>query len=370
MSKKRKDGYFKKSFTFNEKRYYVYAKTKQELNEKEYQKRAELEKQTDNKQNPTLQEYYDRWKIRRYSAVSETTIRGQQMIMNVVGKIELKSTNKPFVEKKIKKIDLDDLYEVQQKLMERNTSRTTNDYMAFINHLFRDAAKERYIDYNPFVLLKQVRKTEEECRDTIHRALTKEEQSKFFSSDYTKNCYYYNAFRLALLTGMRCGEIGAITNKDIKNGRIYVERTVTRSENGSYVMGDRAKTKAGKRTIPMTDAISSVIEDQIQRNKLLLNEKAEKMNEDVIFTTPTGGLIHAGNPDREIRKICKKLEIEPFTMHGLRATFATRAIESGMKPKTLQEILGHKNFNITMSLYGHVLEDTKDEEMNKINIDI
>jgi integrase len=53
-------------------------------------------------------------------------------------------------------------------------------------------------------------------------------------------------------------------------------------------------------------------------------------------------------------------------MHALRATFATRAIEGGMNPKTLQEILGHSNYNITMSLYGHCLTDTKREAMNNV----
>ena len=74
--------------------------------------------------------------------------------------------------------------------------------------------------------------------------------------------------------------------------------------------------------------------------------------------------------DREIKRICKDVNIEHFTMHAFRATFATRAIESGMNPKTLQEILGHSNFNLTMSLYGHCLMDTKKQAMDCVNIDI
>ncbi|MBQ9359876.1 MAG: tyrosine-type recombinase/integrase [Lachnospiraceae bacterium] len=46
-------------------------------------------------------------------------------------------------------------------------------------------------------------------------------------------------------------------------------------------------------------------------------------------------------------------------MHGLRATFATRMIEAGVEPKTLQEILGHSKIAITMDLYAHVTDDTK-----------
>lgn len=52
-------------------------------------------------------------------------------------------------------------------------------------------------------------------------------------------------------------------------------------------------------------------------------------------------------------------------MHSLRHTFATRAIETGMKPKTLQEILGHANIGITMNLYVHITEDEKEKEIKK-----
>ena len=67
-----------------------------------------------------------------------------------------------------------------------------------------------------------------------------------------------------------------------------------------------------------------------------------------------------------VRKINRKypgLDFEPFTPHGLRHTFATKAIEKGMRPKTLQKILGHKSLQMTMDLYCHVEEHTLKEEM-------
>lgn len=48
-----------------------------------------------------------------------------------------------------------------------------------------------------------------------------------------------------------------------------------------------------------------------------------------------------------------------------RHTFATRCIERGMNPKTVQVILGHSSVNITMNLYCHVTEDTLISEMSK-----
>lgn len=69
--------------------------------------------------------------------------------------------------------------------------------------------------------------------------------------------------------------------------------------------------------------------------------------------------------DSVIYKIVDKAGIERFSMHTLRHTFATRAIEAGMKPKTLQEILGHANIGVTMNLYVHITEDEKEKEIKK-----
>ena len=55
--------------------------------------------------------------------------------------------------------------------------------------------------------------------------------------------------------------------------------------------------------------------------------------------------------------------VTPFTPHGLRHTFATKAIARGMRPKTLQKILGHNSLKMTMDLYCHVEQDTLREEM-------
>lgn len=65
-------------------------------------------------------------------------------------------------------------------------------------------------------------------------------------------------------------------------------------------------------------------------------------------------------------KLCDKAGIERFSMHVLRHTMTTRCIEGGMRPKTLQVILGHSNVGITMNLYVHVTDDEKTKEVKSI----
>ena len=371
--KKRADGLMQKSFRVNikgvSKQVIVYGHSEKELSEKEQAKREKIEQGILKQDNPTISDYYARWIDGRRGTVTDATIRMNDKFFGIVSKITLSDySDIRFGDMRMKEIDIEVLRIVQRTLRDSRKTQTVNDYMAFIKHLFSDAQKERVIDYNPCILLNNLKRSEERARDTHHRALSINEQKAFFECERCRRSAYYNVFRFAINTGMRIGEIGALRYSDIRNNTIYVERTITRTEVGSYRVGDDAKTAAGRRSIPMNEQIAKIIDEQKELNMIISNG-VMSIN-DYLFKAVEGGLLSASPIDRELKRICKAAGIEPFTMHALRATFATRAIESGMNPKTLQEIMGHSNFNLTMSLYGHCLADTKKQEMDAVIIAI
>ena len=63
----------------------------------------------------------------------------------------------------------------------------------------------------------------------------------------------------------------------------------------------------------------------------------------------------------------KKCKIRVRNFHTLRHTFATRPLESGEDFKTLSELLGHENVEITMRIYAHTLLQTKRDAVQKLN---
>ena len=74
------------------------------------------------------------------------------------------------------------------------------------------------------------------------------------------------------------------------------------------------------------------------------------------------------NLDRKANSVDGNYEaFEHCYMHSLRHTFATRCIENGVQPKTLQKILGHSTISVTMDLYVHVTDEQLFSEIEKMN---
>lgn len=198
------------------------------------------------------------------------------------------------------------------------------------------------------------------------RVLTLEEQKIFIK--YAKNSYLYNLFALDLRTGLRGGEMRGLKYSDIDKSErlIHIVRTL-KYESGIGFFEDTPKTRTSIRDIPLTDDMISLLENQ---RKYFSEPNIIKLN-GYVFHLPDGRPISRERVQNEIKRIVKRINDDgvvfpPFTLHALRHTFATRAIENGMKPQTLKAILGHSSLAMTMDLYAHVLPTTKAEEMNMI----
>ena len=124
------------------------------------------------------------------------------------------------------------------------------------------------------------------------------------------------------------------------------------------------KSKSGYRTIPLTDEAIRILKAQDEKNKRI-KVIPEEWSE-FVFLCRKGQPVKNSTYDTALFKICEKAGINKFSMHVLRHTFATRCIEGGMMPKTLQKILGHSNIGITMNLYVHITEEEKQKEIDMV----
>lgn len=160
------------------------------------------------------------------------------------------------------------------------------------------------------------------------------------------------------MVGLRWSDI------DLDNRILTVNRTMEyRHSTKEWRVGE-PESKSGYRTIPLTDEAVEILKLQKQKNR---GFKVIPMEwTDIVFVCKKGTPVKNSTYDTMLFKLCDKAGIERFSMHVLRHTFATRCIEAGIKPKTLQTILGHSNIRITMNLYVHTTEEQKHKEIDLI----
>lgn len=160
---------------------------------------------------------------------------------------------------------------------------------------------------------------------------------------------------LCILTGLRLGEICSLKWEDIDFEQmiIHVRRTVQR------IAIDGRKNKT---TLLVTEpkSIFSIREIPISAGTVQLLSKI-KHNEEYIV----GGKnpLDPRTYQNRFKKYLKEITVKNYNFHALRHTFATNCIDNAMDIKSLSEILGHANVQITLNRYVHPTMDAKRRQL-------
>ena len=125
------------------------------------------------------------------------------------------------------------------------------------------------------------------------------------------------------------------------------------------------KTSNSVRTIPLLPEIAEKLYNHKTEQEKFSKEHSLPIT-GFVFTSANGNMIDPRDFQRDFKKLLKKHGIREINVHGLRHTFATRALESGMSVKTLSKILGHSNVGFTLDTYAHVTENLKVEAISEM----
>ncbi len=361
-------GTYESRFTIHGKRYSVYGKTVKECKEKELARRQEIEEGLRySGRELTLDQYFLKWEQGRLGSVRASTIRTERYIYRLAADITLSPEGCRLGAMCLDKLETRHIRDVQTALWRRCKPATVNRSLSVIRAILESALVERLIAWNPTRGMRSLKPQEKPARETIHRALTLEETEAFFRTAERRGSWYIPLYTFLLNTGCRFGEAGALMTGDFCDGLIHIERTLTRTVDGHQIVGDSTKTGHSMRVIPARRAALEAVRIQQRQNRLRFGEEANE-GAGPIFRAPRGGLLGARGIMKDIDLICRDAGIERFSAHAFRDTFATRAVESGMQAKTLQEILGHADISITMNLYAHVMEETKRRQMDAVAV--
>ena len=364
--KYRSDNRIEYRFTIDGMRYSVYGATKEECRQKELEKREEIKAGTYKRNKAlTVSEYLDRWIESREGKVVPATIRTYNKLINRMNRQTIDKAGHTFGSLKLCDIETENIRQLQNSLLKDGLhTRTVNDSISLLKHALETATAERIIDWNPAKAVERFKRKEEPARDTIHRALTREEAEAFLQA--ARDSWYYPLYVFLLNSGLRIGEASALTVRDVTEQSINVCKTVTRTQLG-YTIAEQTKTEAGRRILTTRPEAWKAFQEQRRNNEIFNNGKVVSMDS-TVFTLPKGGIIRPDRVNEDIKRICKLTGIEYFTCHAFRATFTSRCISAGVPVKILMETLGHTDVQMTLGLYGHAEDQQKRAQLLAVNM--
>lgn len=189
------------------------------------------------------------------------------------------------------------------------------------------------------------------------QVFSKIEQKKLVSALNQKTDVYKMAVLLSLFTGLRLGELCALKWSDIdfENKILMVRRTVQRlsmGTSGTVLVETAPKSEYSRREIPLSETAITLL--------LKFREKKEYIFGDNKPLEPRTLQYH-------FKKILKEANLQDKNFHMLRHTFSTNCIERGTDVKSLSEMLGHSDVQITLNRYVHPSMETKRQYLNNLS---
>ena len=168
---------------------------------------------------------------------------------------------------------------------------------------------------------------------------------------------------LSLYTGLRIGEVCALKWEDVLFDErvLYIHQTMQRlqitnsSTNKTEISVSSPKSECSMRKIPIPDKLYDFMVQYRQSGRTYF------------LTGLKDKYIEPRTMQNRFKKALQACEIEDANFHTLRHTFATRCVELGFDLKSLSEILGHANVNITLNRYVHPSMELKQQNINLLS---
>lgn len=264
----------------------------------------------------------------------------------------------------VKPLELVDIFSAMQNnrsggLLSR---KTKNIILSAVKSVYQAALLWRLVPYNPAegvtlgkVPMQATQKTapynEMELVHVFNCMMQETMQNRLFLS-------------LAIITGGRLGEIGALQWKHID----YVSKTVTFEQSLIKLHGEPTQIQASTKTNVIKEiAIPSALLDLLIHYQIQLSSGVSycKLADKEGFVL--GHLYNPNSLREKFEVFIRKHGIRKIKFHDLRHTSASYLFEEGVSLKEIQSILGHTNINTTASIYTHISQEKQQYAAGKFD---
>jgi integrase len=269
-----------------------------------------------------------------------------------------------FKEKRINKITIPYCQKVVSEW--HNEYKTYKSIRTYTSSVFDYAVELKFLDDNP---MKHVPIPKQKKEYNEKKAFFEKDELEEFLEYCKKDSYplTYPIFRVLSFTGIRKGELSALTWNDIDftNATLTVNKTMARSLNGFEVTPP--KTYSSERIISLDAITVDVLKKwRVTQKKYLLSFGINSLQPNqLVFPSKTNRPISYPNINKLLKKICVRYNLKSISVHGFRHTHCSLLFEAGLSVKEVQYRLGHASPRTTLEIYAHVTKGQKEKIAEK-----
>lgn len=285
---------------------------------------------------------------------------------------QIKKTCSTWINKPIQKVTVENIEDSKED-MRKYSNSTIDKIWILLKKGFKIAYSRRKISCN-IMEDETLTKPISTKASRVVTSLSKVEESKLLEVLNSTVHKYNDIILLQLYTGMRIGEVLALSKDciDLKNNTITVYRTITRDKYDKVILGKHTKTydkkngiDRGKRTFPMKANVRKIIAK-------IYSDKIANINNLLFWDYDKNFFITDGEINCYLSRLNSKYKIldnenETLSSHRLRHTFVTRCQENGLNLPVIQKLVGHiEGSKITNNIYTDISFDFITQELKKI----
>lgn len=258
-----------------------------------------------------------------------------------------------------------DITIVQWQKFANDLAKKYVNYKRWLNYLkriYNYAVAIKFASDNPFDHVVVPKRTSRPRRDISNNFYNYNELELFLLTAQDVSFEVYIYFYLLAGSGMRKGEALALhwSDIDLDNSLVNIHRTLTLDLDNNVFEQETTKSKAGIRTVPIP---KKLVEE-------LKKYRAQSHSSDLLFSTTTGNVLTLSKPQQWLDAIyARNDDLRRITIHGFRHTFASMVFTSNseIKPTDMRDLLGHETVEMSLNIYTHVTDDSKERIQKTIN---
>jgi integrase len=161
---------------------------------------------------------------------------------------------------------------------------------------------------------------------------------------------------------MRRGELLGLRwqDVDLDDARVSIRQTLVSVDYALHF--SEPKTKRLRRTIGIDPATVAALRAHLTR------QHAERLawgsvwkDTGLVFTQEDGSPVHPQSVSEAFDRHAMVAGLPVIRFHDVRHTYATLALEAGMRPWDLSDRLGHSDTSMALDVYRHAIRSTQDE---------